>query len=172
MTSNSPAAGSKTARTMGPASTRTGARVPGGRVVRGFAVLIALLAGFGLAGFVGTANADEYAGDTAFHTEVECHTEGLTFITNSDAEWGSYAKLWVWDSYTEEWITDDYWVEADAYALYEVPDLALEPGLYFTYVEYAQWNGYDWDVSGEFIEEYTQFTGDVGEVAPYCFVGI
>ena len=107
----------------------------------------AMLIGFAAAGSATSAHADTVAGSTVFGTTVECGGDTLVFTTTSDADYGSYAKIWVWDSYTQEWVTDDNWVEADYYASYNIADLTFDPGYYMVYVQYAQWNGYDFDYS-------------------------
>src|SRR5690348_338320 len=78
----------------------------------------AMLIGFAAAGSATPAHADTVAGSTVFGTTVECGGDSLVFTSTSDADSGSFAKIWVWDSYTEQWVTDGYWVEADYYASY------------------------------------------------------
>ena len=132
----------------------------------------AMFFGFALASNAGTAHADTVAGNAVFHSEIACGGDELVFTVNSDADYDSYAKLWVWDPATEEWVTDDVWVEADYYATANIADLTFEPGYYMVYVSYAQWNGDDWDYSGEYIDTYEQYyTSSYHETSDYCYMG-
>ena len=132
----------------------------------------ALFLGFAVAGNAAPAHADTVAGSTVFGTTVECGGDSLVFTTTSDADYGSYAKIWVWDNYTQEWVTDDLWVEADYSASFNVADLTFDPGYYMVYVQYAQWNGYDFDYSGEYITSYQQYyTATDHETSDYCYLG-
>ena len=132
----------------------------------------ALFLGFAVAGNAAPAHADTVAGDTVFGTTVECGGDSLVFTTTSDADYGSYAKIWVWDNYTQQWVTDDNWVEADDDASYNVADLTFDPGYYMVYMQYAQWNGYDFDFSGEYIASYQQYYSysDV-QTESFCYQG-
>jgi hypothetical protein len=143
------------------------------RLARLFAITFALLVGFGVASAsASTAHADTVAGDSVFSTDVECGGDELYFTVNSDGDEGSYAKIWVYDTVIEEWVTDDIWVEADYYASFNVADLTFDPGYYMVYVSYAQWNGYDFDYSGEYIDTYEQYYGyHDHETSDYCYMG-
>ena len=112
----------------------------------------AMVIGFAVAGSAATAHADTYAGDAFFDQHRGMWRRPLFFTVNSDETDGSYAKIWVYDTATEEWVTDDIWVDADYYATFNVADLTFETGYYMVYVAYAQWNGVDYDYSGEYIE--------------------
>ena len=132
----------------------------------------ALFLGFAVAGNAAPAHADTVAGSTVFGTTVECGGDSLVFTTTSDADYGSYAKIWVWDNYTQQWVTDDVWVEADYYASVNIADLTFDPGYYMVYVQYAQWNGYDFDFSGEYIDTYEQYYSySDHETASFCYMG-
>ena len=134
----------------------------------------AMFFGFALASNAGTAHADTVAGNAVFHSEIACGGDELVFTVNSDADYDSYAKLWVWDPATEEWVTDDVWVEADYYATANIADLTFEPGYYMVYVSYAQWDNSagDWEYSGEYIDTYQQYyTSSYHETSDYCFMG-
>jgi hypothetical protein len=132
----------------------------------------AMLIGFAVAGSASEAHADTVTGDAYFTTTVECGGDTLIFTTNSDVDYGSYAKIWVWDDSTEQWVTDDAWVEAGYYASYNIADLTFDPGYYSVYVQYAQWNGYDYDYSGEYIETYEQYyTFEDHQPESYCYMG-
>ena len=132
----------------------------------------AIFFGFALTSNAGTAHADSVAGNAVFHSEIACGGDELVFTVNSDADYDSYAKLWVWDPATEEWVTDDYWVEADYYATANIADLTFEPGYYMVYVSYAQWNNGDWEYSGEYIDTYQQYyTSTYAETSDYCYMG-
>ena len=132
----------------------------------------AMLIGFAAAGSATSAHADTVAGSTVFGTTVECGGDTLIFTTTSDADYGSYAKIWVWDSYTQQWVTDENWVEADHYASYNISDLTFDPGYYMVYVQYAQWNGYDFDFSGESVDTYEQYyTYADHETESFCYMG-
>lgn len=143
------------------------------RIVRLLAITFALLVGFGVASAsASTAHADTVAGDSVFGTDVECGGDYLFFTVNSDEDEGSYAQIWVYDTAIEEWVTDDIWVEADYYATFNVADLTFEPGYYMVYVAYAQWNGYDYDYSGEYIQTYEQYYDySDHEASDYCYMG-
>lgn len=132
----------------------------------------AMMIGFAVAGNAGTAHADTVAGNSVFGSIVECAGDDLFFTVNSDEEDGSYAQVWVYDPYAEEWVTDGNWVEANYYSTYNIADLTFEPGFYEVYVAYAQWNGYDFDFSGEYVETYEQYyTIDDHESSDYCYLG-
>ena len=132
----------------------------------------ALFLGFAVAGNAAPAHADTVAGSTVFGTTVECGGDSLVFTTTSDSDYGSYAKIWVWDNYTQEWVTDDLWVEADYSASFNVADLTFDPGYYMVYVQYAQWNGYDFDYSGEYIDTYDQYYSyDDHQAESFCYMG-
>ena len=132
----------------------------------------ALFLGFAVAGNAAPAHADTVTGSTVFGTTVECGGDSLVFTTTSDADYGSYAKIWVWDSYTQQWVTDDAWVDADSSASYNVADLTFDPGYYMVYVQYAQWNGYDFDFSGEYIDTYEQYYSySDHEAESFCYMG-
>jgi len=132
----------------------------------------ALFLGFAVAGNAAPAHADTVAGSTVFGTTVECGGDSLVFTATSDADDGSYAKIWVWDNYTQEWVTDDLWVEADYSASFNVADLTFDPGYYMVYVQYAQWNGYDFDFSGESVDSYEQYyTYADHETESFCYMG-
>jgi hypothetical protein len=139
------------------------------------AILIATAAmfiGFAVASSASSAHADTVAGDTVFGTEVECGGDELVFTVNSDEDSGSFAKLWVYDTVTQEWVTDDTWVEADYYATFNVADLTFEPGYYMVYLSYAQWNGTDFDFSGEYIDTYEQYYDYYDhETTDFCYMG-
>ena len=157
-------------------TTRTGTNGLARTLARRLAGLIvataALFIGFAVAGSVGAANADTVTGDAYFTTTVECGGDSLIFTTNSDADYGSYAKIWVWDNYTQQWVTDGTWVEADYYASYNIADLTFDPGYYMVYVQYAQWNGYDFDFSGEYIDTYQQYYSySDHEAESFCYMG-
>ena len=143
------------------------------RIAAVLAIAFAMLLGLGVAGAsASTAHADTIAGDSVFGTTVECGGDSLFFTVNSDEVDGSYAQIWVYDTTIEEWVTDDVWVEADYYATFNVADLTFEPGYYMVYVAYAQWNGADYDYSGEYIDTYTQyFDVDYYETSDYCYMG-
>ena len=143
------------------------------RIVRLLAITFVLLVGFGVASAsAATANADTVAGDSVFGTEVECGGDSIYFTVNSDETEGSYAKIWVYDTVAEEWVTDDIWVEADYYATFNVADLTFEPGYYMVFVSYAQWNGYDYDYSGEYINAYEQYYSYTDhETSDFCYQG-
>jgi len=143
------------------------------RIAAVLAIAFAMLLGFGIAGAsASTAHADTIAGDTVFGTEVECGGNSLFFTTTSDEVDGSWAQLWVYDTAIEEWVTDELWVEADSYATFNVADLTFEPGYYMVYVSYAQWNGYDFDYSGEYINTYEQYYSyDDHAASDYCYMG-
>lgn len=132
----------------------------------------ALFLGIAVAGSAASAHADTVAGSTVFGTTVECGGDSLVFTTTSDAQDGSYAKIWVWDDAAQQWETDDAWVAADYDASYNVADLTFEPGYYMVYVQYAQWNGYDFDFSGEHISSYEQYYSYADhEAASFCYMG-
>ena len=143
------------------------------RIARLLAITIALLVGFGVASAsAATAHADTVAGNSVFATEVECGGDSLFFTVNSDEVDGSYAKLWVYDPAIAEWVTDDIWIEADYYATFNIADLTFEPGYYMAFVSYAQWNGDDYDYSGEYIDTYQQYyTVDDSETSDFCYMG-
>ncbi|MGS0684141.1 hypothetical protein ACVBEQ_03100 [Nakamurella sp. GG22] len=132
----------------------------------------AMLIGFAVAGSAATAHADTYAGDAYFTSTVECGGDALLFTVNSDYEDGSYAQIWVYDATTEEWVTDDLWVEANYDSTFNVADLTFETGYYMVYVAYAQWNGVDYDFSGEYIETYEQYYDyEYSETSDFCYMG-
>jgi hypothetical protein len=132
----------------------------------------AMLIGFAVAGSAATAHADTYAGDAYFTSTVECGGDTLLFTVNSDYEDGSYAQIWVYDAVTEEWVTDDLWVEANYYSTFNVADLTFETGYYMVYVAYAQWNGVDYDFSGEYIETYEQYYDyEFSKTSDFCYMG-
>lgn len=139
------------------------------------AILVATAAvfiGFAVASSASTAHADTVAGDTVFGTTVECGGDELVFTVNSDADYGSFAQIWVYDTGTQEWVTDDTWVDADYSATYNIADLTFEPGYYMVYVSYAQWNGYDFDFSGEYISSYEQYYDYYDhETTDFCYMG-
>ena len=143
------------------------------RVAALLAITFALLVGFGISGAsAGTAHADTVAGDSVFGTEVECGGDSLHFTVNSDELDGSWAQIWVYDTAIEEWVSDEIWVEADYYATFNVADLTFEPGYYMVYMSYAQWNGYDFDYSGEYINTYEQYYSyDDHQASDYCYQG-
>lgn len=133
---------------------------------------VAMLIGFAIASSASPAHADTVAGDTVFGADVLCGGDELFFTVNSDSYDGSYAKIWVWDPTTEEWVTDDNWVEAGVYASYNIADLTFEPGYYTVYLSYAQWNGYDWDFSGEYVNTFQQYhAGGDHEASDNCYMG-
>lgn len=142
---------------------------------RAAAIVIATAAmfiGFAVASSATPAHADTVAGDAVFTSSVECGGDELIFTVNSDYDSGSYAKVWVYDTAIEEWATDDNWVEADYYATFNVAELTFEPDYYLVYVSYAQWNGVDFDYSGEFIETYEQYYDLYDHAASdYCYLG-
>ena len=144
-----------------------------GRIARLLAITFALLVGFGVASAsAATAHADTVAGDSVFGTDVECGGDQLFFTATSDETEGSYAKIWVYDTAIEEWVTDDIWVEADYYATFNVADLTFEPGYYMVFMSYAQWNGYDYDYSGEYITSYDQYYSySDHETSDFCYLG-
>ncbi len=132
----------------------------------------AMLIGFAVAGSASPAHADTVAGAATFSSEVECGGDELFFTVNSDQDYGSYAQVWVYDTATEEWVTDEAWVEADAYATFNIADLTFEPGYYMVYVAYAQWNGADYDYSGEYIDTYQQYYDlESYDSSDYCYMG-
>ena len=143
------------------------------RRLTGIVVAVAaMMIGFAVAGSASQAHADTVTGSTYFTSTVECGGDSLVFTTNSDADYGSYAQVWVWDSYTQEWVTDGNWVEADYYASYNIADLTFDPGYYLVYVAYAQWNGYDFDYSGEYIDTYDQYYSyDDHQAESFCYMG-
>jgi hypothetical protein len=143
------------------------------RRLTGIVVAVAaMMIGFAVAGSASQAHADTVTGSTYFTSTVECGGDTLVFTTNSDADYGSYAQVWVWDSYTQEWVTDGNWVEADYYASYNIADLTFDPGYYLVYVAYAQWNGYDFDYSGEYIDTYDQYYSyDDHQAESFCYMG-
>ena len=64
------------------------------------------------------------------------------------------------------------WVEADYYATFNIADLTFEPGYYMVFVSYAQWNGYDYDYSGEYINSYDQYYSySDHETSDFCYLG-
>ena len=147
---------------------------PRATLIRRLAAIIiataAMMIGFAVAG--SAAHADTTAGNSVFGSTVECAGDDLYFTVNSDETDGSYAKIWVYDFYTEEWVTDDNWVEANYYSSYNIADLTFEAGYYEVYVSYAQWNGYDFDFSGEYITSYEQYyTATDHETSDYCYLG-
>jgi len=105
-----------------PGTARTLVRRLTGIVV----AVAAMMIGFAVAGSASQAHADTVTGSTYFTSTVECGGDTLVFTTNSDADYGSYAQVWVWDSYTQEWVTDGNWVEADYYASYNIADLTFD----------------------------------------------
>ena len=136
----------------------------------------AMFFGFALTSNAGTAHADSVAGTTVFHSEIACGGDELVFTVNSDADYDSYAELWVYDPGTEEWVTDERWVEADYYAGVNIADLTFEPGYYMVYVSYAQWNQFEnggsWEYSGEYINTYQQYySSSYHETSDYCYMG-
>lgn len=132
----------------------------------------AMMIGFAVAGSASQTHADTVTGSTYFTSTVECGGDTLVFTTNSDADYGSYAQVWVWDDYTQQWVTDGNWVEADYYASYNIADLTFDPGYYLVYVAYAQWNGYDFDYSGEYIDTYDQYYSyDDHQAESFCYMG-
>ena len=139
------------------------------------AILVATAAmfiGFAVASSASSAHADTVAGDTVFGSTVECGGDELVFTVNSDADYGSFAQIWVYDTATQEWVTDDIWVDADYSATYNIADLTFEPGYYMVYVSYAQWNGYDFDFSGEYISSYEQYYDYYDhETTDFCYMG-
>ena len=55
---------------------------------------------------------------------------------------------------------------------HNIADLSFQPGYYSVYVSYAQWNGYDFDYSGEYIDTYEQYyTATDHETSDYCYLG-
>ena len=149
---------------------------PRATLIRRLAAIViataAMMIGFAVAGSASSAHADTVAGNSVFGSTVECDGDDLYFTVNSDETDGSYAKIWVYDFYTEEWVTDDNWVEANYYSSYNIADLTFEPGYYEVYVSYAQWNGYDFDYSGEYITSYEQYyTATDHETSDYCYLG-
>ena len=159
------------------AITTTGSRTSIARtLVRRLAGILvataALFLGFTVAGNAASAHADTTAGSEAFGSIVECGGDSLVFWSNSTADYGSFAQIWVYDSYAGQWETDGNWVEADYYASYNIADLTFEPGYYMVYVEYAQWNGYDFDFSGEYIDTYEQYYSyDDVATESFCYMG-
>ena len=154
----------------------TATTAPRTTLIRRLAAIViataAMMIGFAVAGSASTAHADTVAGDSVFGSYVECDGDDLYFTVNSDETDGSYAKIWVYDFYTEEWVTDDNWVEANYYSSYNIADLSFEPGFYEVYVSYAQWNGYDFDYSGEYINTYEQYyTATDHDTSDYCYLG-
>jgi hypothetical protein len=132
----------------------------------------AMVIGFAVAGSAATAHADTYAGDAFFTSTVECGGDTLLFTVNSDYDDGSYAQIWVYDAATEEWVTDDLWVDANVDATFNVADLTFETGYYMVYVAYAQWNGVDYDFSGEYVETYEQYYDyEYSETSDFCYMG-
>jgi len=132
----------------------------------------AMLVGFAVAGSAGPAHADSTTGNTVFVADVLCGGDDLYFTATSDSYAGSYAKIWVWDPTTEEWVTDDRWVEAGAYASSNIADLTFEPGYYLVYLSHAQWNGDDWDFSGEYVDTFEHYyTGGDHETSDNCYMG-
>jgi hypothetical protein len=132
----------------------------------------AMFFGFALASNASTAHADSVAGNAVFHSEIACGGDELVFTVNSDADYDSYAQLWVWDPATEQWVTDEIWVEANYYATANIADLTFEPGYYMVYVSYAQWNNGGWEYSGEYIDTYQQYyTSSYHETSDYCYMG-
>ena len=145
-------------------------------IIRRVAAIIiataAMMIGFALSGSAATAHADTTTGNSVFGTTVDCGGDTLFFTTTSDEDDGSYAKIWVYDYITEEWVTDGNWVEANYYSSYNIADLTFQPGYYSVYVSYAQWNGYDFDYSGEYITSYEQYyTATDHETSDYCYMG-
>jgi len=154
--------------------TSTSVTTPRTGIIRRLAAVIiataALMIGFAIAGTA--ANADTVTGNSVFGSYVECDGDDLYFTVNSDEYDGSYAKIWVYDFIAEEWVTDDIWVEANYYSTYNLADLSFEPGFYEVYVSYAQWNGYDFDYSGEYINTYEQYyTATDHDTSDYCYLG-
>jgi hypothetical protein len=132
----------------------------------------AMLIGFAVAGSATPAHAETVTGTAVFDSLVECGGDELFFTVHSDQDYGSYAQVWVYDPATQEWVTDDNWVEADANTGFNVADLTFEPGYYMVYVAYAQWNGADYDYSGEYIDTYQQYyDAEYSEVSDYCYMG-
>jgi hypothetical protein len=69
-------------------------------------------------------------------------------------------------------VTDENWVEADYYASYNIADLTFDLGYYMVYLQYAQWNGYDFDYSGEYIDTYDQYYSYADHQAEsFCYMG-
>jgi hypothetical protein len=152
-------------------TTTTTARIG---IVRRLAAIViataAMMIGLVLAG--SAAHADTVVGNSVFGSSVECAGDDLYFTVTSDEVDGSYAQVWVYDPYVEEWVTDGNWVEANYYSTYNLADLTFEPGYYEVYVAYAQWNGYDFDFSGEYIDTYEQYYSiDDHETSDYCYLG-
>ncbi len=132
----------------------------------------AMLIGFAVAGSAAPAHAETVAGAAVFDSLVECGGDQLFFTVHSDQDYGSFAQVWVYDPATEEWVTDEAWVEADANAGFNVADLTFEPDYYMVYVAYAQWNGADYDYSGEYIDTYQQYYDfESFESSDYCYMG-
>ena len=132
----------------------------------------AMLIGFAVAGSAAPAHADTDAVGATFTSGVACGGDQLVFTANSDQDYGSYAQVWVYDPATEQWVTDDAWVEADANATFNVADLTFEPGYYMVYVAYAQYNGADYDYSGEYVDTYQQYyDSESAGASDYCYMG-
>ena len=149
-------------------SARTLAR----RVVGILIATAAMFIGFAVAGNAASAHADTTAGSEVFGTVVECGGDALVFTTTSTADYGSYARLWAYDPVISEWVTDGTWVEADAAASYNVSTLTFDDGYYMIYLEYAQWDGYDFVFSGEYINDYVQYyTADDYDIESFCYMG-
>lgn len=140
----------------------TAPRTGRGRLRRTAAVLAAtgaLTLGLG-ATLGGVAAADEVVAGQTFSSVVECGTEGLLFAANSTADDDSYAQIWVWDPTSGEWETDGDWVDASSTAGYHLADLTFGENYYWVYVSYAQWDGEDWQISGEYVDQYVQYFAD------------
>lgn len=124
----------------------------------------------------GVAAADEVVGGENFTSVVECGSEGLLFASNSTADEDSFAQIWVWDPASGEWETDGNWVDASATAGYNLADLTFAEDYYWVYVSYAQWDGTDWQFSGEYVDEFVQYYPDgAGSydyyASDYCILG-
>ena len=155
-----------------PAPSRTARVTVVRRIVAVVAATFAMLFGFALASSASPAHADTVTGDASFSSTVECGGDSLLFTVNSDSSYGSFAQVWVYDTATEQWVTDSNWVDANADASFNVADLTFEPGYYMVYVAYAQWNGYDFDYSGEYIDTYEQYyTYSDHAASNYCYQG-
>jgi hypothetical protein len=103
------------------------------------------------------AAADAGVGGAQFSSTVECGGSFLTVTSNSNAESGSWALVWVWDG--SNWVHDSTWHDAGSWSSSFVPDISFASGYYTVYVEYAQWTGSGYSLGGETITSYQYVLG-------------
>lgn len=105
------------------------------------------------------AAADTVVGGVQFSSSVECGGSYLTVSTHSTVETGSWVLVWVWDG--TKWVHDSSWRDAGEWSTFVTPDITFTAGYYSVYLEYAQWTGSDYSLSGEYAQSYRYVTGDV-----------